>query len=355
MVMSMTDLRTLSDDALIASVARLAARARETTAELIAHLVVLEERNLHLACGFSSLFGYCRRVLLCSEAAAYDRMQAAHAARAFPVILALLADGSLHLTAVRLLAPHLKDEDHLALLGGALHKSGREVRHLLARWFPQPDVPTLVRRLPDVRRVDTVPAAAAKSTATAAPDSLLPAGEAVAPKPATSPRSIAAPSSPTRTVEPRSPGRVAFHFTGDDEMAALLAEARALLSHAIPNGDAAAIFKRGLHLVVADARRRRTGVAERPRRSGRALPAGSRSVPAVVKRRTWTRDRGQCAFLDRDGRRCEEIRFLEYHHRKPWIVGGPPTVDNIALRCRAHNQYEAKVYFAPIREALDGA
>ena len=52
-------------------------------------------------------------------------MRAVHAARRFPVILALLADGRLHLTAVRLLAPHLRNEDYLALLGGAIHRSRR--------------------------------------------------------------------------------------------------------------------------------------------------------------------------------------------------------------------------------------
>jgi hypothetical protein len=32
-------------------------------------------------------------------------------------------------------------------------------------------------------------------------------------------------------------------------------------------------------------------------------------------------------------------------------VGGHASVENIALRCRAHNEYESKVYFAPIQAA----
>ena len=122
------------------TIASLSAVERAATATLIAYLTELEARNLHLAQGFRSLFGYCRHVLHCSEAEAYNRMEAVHAARRFPVILALLAEGRLHLTAVRLLAPHLRDEDHLALLGGAIHKSRREIVALLARWFPSPDV-----------------------------------------------------------------------------------------------------------------------------------------------------------------------------------------------------------------------
>ncbi len=31
----------------------------------------------------------------------------------------------------------------------------------------------------------------------------------------------------------------------------------------------------------------------------------------------------------------------------PYASGGPPTVDNIQLRCRAHNGYEAELDFGP--------
>jgi hypothetical protein len=34
----------------------------------------------------------------------------------------------------------------------------------------------------------------------------------------------------------------------------------------------------------------------------------------------------------------------------PYAVGGKPTVDNIQLRCRAHNRYEATLFFGPGRE-----
>src|SRR5687768_7290156 len=146
--MLMTDAHRLTDDDLIATIASIAATERLTTASLIVHLAELESRNLHLAQGFKSLFGYCRHVLHCSEHEAYNRMEVVHAARRFPVILPLLADGLLHLTAVRLLAPHLEDEDHLALLGGAIRKSRREIVRLLACWFPSADVPSTVRKLP---------------------------------------------------------------------------------------------------------------------------------------------------------------------------------------------------------------
>ena len=97
----------LTDDALRAKVKLLAQRSREVTVELIAHLAVLEERKLHCSEGPGSLFRYCTEILRFSEAAACNRIKAARAARKFPVVLDLLADGSVNLTAVRLLAPHL--------------------------------------------------------------------------------------------------------------------------------------------------------------------------------------------------------------------------------------------------------
>jgi len=69
-----------------------------------------------------------------------------------------------------------------------------------------------------------------------------------------------------------------------------------------------------------------------------------------VKRNVWRRDEGQCALVGRNGR-CTEHGFLEFHHVRPHADGGPATVANIQLRCRAHNAYEASLFFG--REASD--
>ena len=80
-------------------------------------------------------------------------------------------------------------------------------------------------------------------------------------------------------------------------------------------------------------------------RAGRPAVEGSRNVAAEVKRVVWTRDGGGCAFVGAIGRRCSERGFLEYHHVEPYAVGGQATIANIQLRCRAHNGYEADVFF----------
>src|SRR6185503_14309557 len=102
----------LSDDALLSRIADLAGAERETTAELVAHLAVLDQRpSLYLAQGHGSLFGYCTKTLRLSEDAAYNRISVARACRQFPVILDLLASGEVTLTSVRKLQPHLTPEN----------------------------------------------------------------------------------------------------------------------------------------------------------------------------------------------------------------------------------------------------
>jgi 5-methylcytosine-specific restriction endonuclease McrA len=85
-------------------------------------------------------------------------------------------------------------------------------------------------------------------------------------------------------------------------------------------------------------------------------PSGrSRHIPAAVRREVWRRDAGRCAFTGPAGR-CGETGFLEFHHVQPYVDDGPATVENIELRCRAHNQYEAELLFGapPLLVATPG-
>ena len=143
----------LSDRDLLAELERAVTCERHATAQLIALLMEVDSRKLYAGQGYSSLFMYCVQRLHLSEHAAYLRIEAARLARRFPIILDRLSDGSLHLTAVSLLGPHLTAENHLELLDSARHMSKREVEVLIARLRPQPDVPSIVRKLPVAQHV----------------------------------------------------------------------------------------------------------------------------------------------------------------------------------------------------------
>jgi 5-methylcytosine-specific restriction endonuclease McrA len=84
-------------------------------------------------------------------------------------------------------------------------------------------------------------------------------------------------------------------------------------------------------------------VATSPRAASHSV-GSSRHIPASVKRDVWRRDEGRCAYIGREGR-CTERSVLEYHHVQPYAAGGVAATANIELRCRAHNAYEASLFF----------
>ena len=332
----------LSDETLLARVELLVSRERGVSVELIAHLAELETRDVYLGKGVKSLYLYCTEILHLSEHAAYNRIAAARAARTFPVILDLLADGSLNMTTVTLLAPHLTPENHRAVLAEATHRSKDEVKVIQSRLAPRPDVPSTIRRLPT-----SAPVAGTLPLVEATPE-----GAALT-SPSTPPTSVlqSPPPSQRPVVEPLTPERYRLQFTVGKETRDKLKRVQDLLAREIPGGDPAAIFDRALTLLLRDVERRKLGAVAKPR-APRPTKPRSRHVPAHIRRAVNRRDGGRCAFVAKDGRQCGERKFLEWHHIKPYAPDGEMSVENISLRCRAHNVYEAEGIFGRFDPSL---
>jgi len=317
----------LSDDDLVAEIKRLLGSERHLIALVVAHLADMDDRQIHLAAGFSSLYAYCIGELGLSDYEAFSRIEVARAGKAFPRIFRLLADGALSLTAVQLLARKLTAENHHALLTAACGLSKRGVQELLARWFPKPDVPESIRRVG--RPVVALPASA-------------PIAGVVEPPPL-GPTASAPASNSRPAALPLAPDRYHVTFTASAETCALLREAKDRLGHAVPDGSTDEVVNRALKALLAQLDRTQHAAAERPQPPRGTAPR-SRTVPAHVRRAVWRRDGGACAFVARSGRRCGARRFLEYHHLDPYVLGGEATVEGVALRCRSHNNYEARLW-----------
>src|SRR5262245_61457666 len=324
----------LSDADLLATVKRLATTERVATAGLVRSLMELDVRRLYLGEGYSSLFTYCTQALHLAEGAAYNRIEAARAARRFPAILTALEDGTVTLTTVRLIAPHLTPANHQDVLARARHKEKRAIEELIAALRPLPPVLSTHRKLPEPRQV------------------VLDA------KPVVLTSTLAAPSPPvvtsaTRTAQrpmetPLAPQHYKLQFTISRETHAKLRRVQALGRHVIPSGDPAEIFDRALTLLLQDLERRRCAAVTSPGATPTRV-SGSRHIPASVKRDAWRRDEGRCAYIGGEGR-CTERGSLEYHHVQPYATGGMATTANIELRCRAHNAYEASLFFGRERD-----
>jgi hypothetical protein len=353
----------LSDHDLLARLDTLAGKEREASVELVAHLAALDGRPaLFLAQGYGSLFSYCTQALRLSEDAACNRIEAARNCRRFPLILELLASGSLTLTSVRLLGKHLTAENHESVLAKAREKSRREIDVLIAELAPRPDIPSTVRKLPCPTATRPTPI----------PSPLAGPGPAMtrlpsAADPGIVPSSSTLPATPRPIVQAWAPERYRVQFNIGQEAHEKLRRLQALLRREIPDGDPGAIFGRALTVLLEKVEKRKLGATDKPRSNqpvrprtdqDRSIRPGtdkkirkttvhSRHILRKVQRAVWRRDAGQCAFVSASGRRCTESTFLEFHHILAYAMQGPATVANISLRCWRHNQYEAQLIFGP--------
>src|SRR5207245_1301194 len=185
----------LSDRDLLARLYALAGRERQASVELVAHLAVLDARPaVYAARGYGSLFSYCTQALRLSEDAACSRIEAARACRRFPVILDLLASGELTLTSVRLLGRHLTPENHRSVLENAKGRTLNQIDVLVATLDPQPDAPSLVRKLPTAMPYAPAPSGPAAGGVPAEEESMVPSPA----PPAAGPRPIVRPTAPER-------------------------------------------------------------------------------------------------------------------------------------------------------------
>jgi hypothetical protein len=133
-------------------------------------------------------------------------------------------------------------------------------------------------------------------------------------------------------------------FTASAQLHDKLECLRALLRSEIPDGDLGAVIERAVTETLERLESRRFARTGNPRKGLAATDTSpsSRRIPAAVRRAVRERDEGRCCYVGEAGRRCSERSLLEYHHRRPFGLGGDHSPQNIGLACRAHNLYLAE-------------
>lgn len=293
-------------------------------ADVLGLLGEIVARRAFVPEGFADPRDYCVRALGMSPDQAIRRLRAARIAHQYPALLPAIADGRLGVTAVLTLAPHLTSGncDELAALaaGRTIEDLERALRARVA-----PTCAPMLERVADSGSpnagdvgVEMVPQAPAPA------DPFIEREVAPACEPV-----FVAPEPVGRRVA--IPGRVQ----------AKLEYAKALLAHA--TRDEADVLERALDLLIAKLVARKFAKTDRPRPArGSADP---RHVPAEVRRAVHERDGGRCTFVGDHGHRCATRERLEFDHIVPVARGGQSTLDNVRLRCRAHNALEAERAF----------
>lgn len=305
--MTETIIEKLSDSDLVAQAHRVYRRSRACNAELVRILIAVHSRRLYLKKAHPSLFEFCLRALGMSNGTAQRFSVAARLASQFPGLVGRIERGEIHLTTLVQMRHYLTEDNADELLELARGRTRYQVEELLASVAPRPDAPSRMRKLATPRT-----------------------GQSVGPN--------------DRGVEPLAPQRYKVQFTADRETHDDIMQARDLMRHSNPSGHLEPIFKYCVRAGVERLEARQRGlVRQRGRRStDRRQAPTSRHVPRAVRRAVFARDGAQCTFHDEDGHRCAAKTLLELDHIDPFALGGLHTVENLRVRCRAHNKYSAE-------------
>jgi hypothetical protein len=154
---------------------------------------------------------------------------------------------------------------------------------------------------------------------------------------------VSAAIEPRPSVEPLDAERARLHINVSRRLLAKLEAAKAALSHSHPGASSEEVLEAALDLLLAQ-RAKRKGIVEKPRKPA-ATSVGPDTIPAAVKREVWTRAAGHCEWRLESGERCASTLRLEFDHILPRAHGGPSTIDNLRIACRAHNQLAARQAF----------
>lgn len=310
-------LRRQTDTYILRGIRNLIVKDRRLKSDFLVYLGESDRRKLYAKEGYSSLFRWLTEHHGLSESSALKRIQVARLAVKYPFLYRDIAAGTYSLTALGRLAPFITAHNSHRLFSAAQKRSVREVEAFLAASFPKALVEDRLRK----------------------------------------------------SVSPLDADHSHIQFTADSAFVSQLEEARALLSHKLPQGRLADVFRMALNVLIRDLKKdagrsaldqapqtpaalvapSATTVSPPPPRrisplTGKAS-SPSRYIPRGIRRDVASRDDRRCQFKKPDGSLCGETHFLEFDHVHPFALGGGHSRENLRLLCWTHNALRAEARF----------
>jgi hypothetical protein len=298
-------------------IAELLRRERASVVDVLLALVEFDRLAMYRQLGHASLFDFLHKELGLSRGMAHYRVTATRLMERFPEVVEPLRDGRLCISSVIELGKVITEANRAEVLPKFFDMSRQEAKQVAAEFLPAAVVP--VRTVVTSGRASSTVELGLTGVRTAIVQSQV--ERPVAPAPRT-------------VVEPLTREESRMHVTVSPPFLALLKKARAGQSHVQPGATDEQVLTAALELLIAQQAKRRA------------------SVPPRVKREVMKRDEGKCTWPLASGGVCGSMVRLEVDHVVPRGKGGPSSVDNCRILCRAHNLEAARMSYGDDRMDL---
>lgn len=363
------DFKNKTDSELISEFKDLVVKERQLQTKILHYLRIIENRKIYLALGFSSLFVFLTEEIGYTESTAYRRIQAMRLIQEMPEVEEKLETGKLSLSVASQFQGFLKKENQKRKINQKPRLSPQEKSDLLSKiegTSAKKCEQKLIELNPELAlpRERTKPLTPEKTLIqfTASRDLLEkierlkcltshqnPEGKyevlieklveialnKLDPKNRDRRRSKGGKKESPTTTEATSAGFVEY-------LPRQFASARSgpSLPGLLPSSW-------GEHLQDSLPKRPNQSapsplpLSQRERGELSTLKVG-RYISPKLRDQVWVRDQGKCQFKNhKNGKICGSTNLIEIDHRFPFSLGGEHSENNLQLRCRSHNQYQA--------------
>jgi hypothetical protein len=299
---------------------------RKLLMEILYSLQEVEARSLHLEMGYPDLYSFAMKELGYSSGSAYRRISAMRLLKSVPEVAPKLESGVLGLENASQAQCYFRKEDRARKELGLEKLSLEEKREVVSELFnksTREGLRILTERSPEIMTL-------------------------------------------TEKLKPLSEQKTLIQFVANAELMGKLEELKNILAHqnfegrmdvlvdqladiALKKLKSASVSKPiiqtsapGMKSNVSSSHVSETKSDQSELK--RDQRKSSRYIPAKIRRQVVLRDQNGCTYKDpKSGRVCGTKHGLQLDHIMPFSWGGEHSVDNLTLRCGAHNRFRAEL------------
>ncbi|MCB9892315.1 MAG: HNH endonuclease [Planctomycetes bacterium] len=350
----------LSKDELRSQAPRLAGITLKHTAELIAHISVIADKQAFRP-EYTSLFTYCMNELGLSESETHVRTQVANVCRRHPELLDSLGANRMSLTVAGKLSPHLNQENAAELIVACEGMTRRQVEEYLVQFKHGKEVTPGIRAVSPTNTLPAPTTGEAKHEQTSEGSSV---------------PSLPVPNlhRPVRRIEPVKPDVFNFRFAASGAFKSKLERLAEVVGVVDITGKLAELLDMAIeHALEAkdpqrklERRRKREARRASAEQGSNTAPPGasprpdevaieteiappvvppkpsSRYVSSELREFVFERANYRCEFITEGGVRCDERTGLQIDHIVPHGMHGPTVLANLRCFCGVHNRWVAE-------------